>query len=224
MFSNYLVPTSCSEEQHIIDYNFVRGKTGICNVCSSNCNVSYTTYIINAHIGKTCTKTCYLCHVVMNFKKYHSNKIFLIKSKLTQSEIIKNVLDHYNNYRQIPNPIDVDKSCKLVKNLNLIDYFENPNNFPDVKIYFNPNVLGHLVDLTQNMFCKQKFEDDTTLSNYSYVVDFYNDLTKLKTHNIANNTKIIKLHDDIKKSDDSFRIKQKNVQIIMKIKEDCASC
>lgn len=219
MFSNYLVPTCCFDEQHIIDYNFVRVKSCVCSACESQCNVSYTTYIVS---DKICIKTCYLCHIVMNFKKYHSNKIFLIKSKMNQSEIIKKILDNYNNYRQILNPIDVDKSCKLVKNLNLNDYFENPNNFPDVKIYFNPNVLSHLVDLTQNMFCKQKFEDDTTLSNYSYVTDFYNDLNKLKTHNV-NNVKTIKLHNDIKNSDKSFDIKQKNVQIIMKIKKECAS-
>lgn len=216
MFSTHLVATCCFDEQHIMDYNFAKGKSGVCGTCGSNCNVSFTTYIVANNI---CVKTCYLCHIVMNFKKYHSNKIFLIKSKLSQLEIIKKILDNYNNYRQIPNPITVDKSCKLIKNLNLIDYMENPTNFPDIKLYFNPNVLGHLNCVIQNMFSKQKVEDDMTLSNYSYVVDFYNDLSKLKTYDVVN-INPIKIHEDLHMSDLSLIVKHKKSQIIMKIKED----
>lgn len=217
MFSDHLIPTCCLDEHQIIDYNFAKSKSGICNVCSSNCNISYNTFIIN---DKICTKTCYLCHIIINFKKYHSNKIFLIKSTMSQLTIIKSILDNYNNYKQIPTPLEVDKSCKLICNLNLNDYIENQNSFSDVKIYFNPNVLSHLENLTQNMFCKQKVEDDTSLSNYSYIVDFYNDLKKLKIHNIVNTCdKNTKVHEDILNSDKSFSNKQKNIQIIMKIKE-----
>lgn len=215
MFSNNLIPTCCDEEQHIMDYKFAKSKTGICNVCSSNCNISYTTYILD---DKICTKTCYLCHIVMNFKKYHTNKIFLIKSEMSQLQIIQSILDSYNNYRQILSPNACDNKCKLVKNLKLHDYMRNPNNYPNIKIYFNPNVLGHLVDLTQNMFCKQKFETDTSLSNYSYVIKFYDELNNLKTYSV-NNKYNSEIDENIAESEKSFNQKYEKLQFIKKLKE-----
>jgi hypothetical protein len=159
---------------------------------------------------------------VINFKKYHSNKVFLIKSELSQLQIINEILDKYNNYRQIPLPTEIDKSCKIVKGLNLDDYIRDPRKFTDIKIYFNPNVLSYLVDLTQNMFSKQKFEDDMSLSNYSSVVDFYKKLDMMKVHNISN--KNLVLCEDLQNADNSFSAKKKKMEIITKIKKDLLKC
>lgn len=216
MLSNCLIPTYFLDEYQISDYKFVKGKSGICNTCMSNCNMTYTTYII---CDKICTKTCYLCHIIINFKKYHSNKIFLIKSKMSQLDIIKEILKNYNNQKQIPNPIVLDKSCELISNLNLNDYIENSTHFLDVKIYFNPNILGHLENMTQNMFSKKKTEDNLSLLNYNHIVSFYNELKKLKIHNISN-IKNKKVNNDILNSEKSFQNKQKNIEILMKIKKE----
>ena len=158
----------------------------------------------------------------MNFKKYHANKIFLIQSEMSQLEIIRLILDNYTNYRQIPEPSICDNKCKLVKNLRLTDYINSPSKYPNIKIYFNPNVLSHLADLTQNMFCKQKFESDTSLSNYSYVVKFYEELKNLKTHSFKN-TDNVKINENIKESQKSFEQKHKKIQLVNRIKEELSS-
>jgi hypothetical protein len=212
MFSNKLIPTRCEKEQQIIDYTFIKSKISTCGVCNSKINMMYTTYLLG---DNKCTKTCYLCHIVLNFKKYHSNKIFLIESTLSQLEIIQKIITYYNDYKQIPNLNLIDNSCKIIKNIRINDYIDNYKDYPKIKIYFNPNVLSYLTDLTQNMFCK-KYVEDNTLSNYTYVVNFYDENEKTKKCTSYKNRQLSEKSVD--ETTMSFTNKHKNLQILNKIK------
>jgi hypothetical protein len=220
MFSDQLIPNYNLSELPVINCKFVKSSDSCtCNICSSQYNIGYTTYIYEKCIA---IKTCYLCHVIVNFKKYHSNKIFLIKSKMSQVDINRSILEYYSNYRYIPNPTQIDKSCKLIINTNISDFLLSSNKDSNVKIYFNPNVLKYLFEVCTNLFIKQKIEEDTTLSDISQVVKFYNDLDKMKHEIIKIHVSASELEDDITISDLSLKSKMSNIKTVLKIKKELA--
>jgi hypothetical protein len=218
MYSDQLIPNYNLNEMYVADCKFVKSDNSCtCNICTSHYNIGYTTYIYEKGIA---IKTCYLCHVIVNFKKYHSNKIFLIKSKMSQLDINRGILDHYTNYRYIPCPTQIDKSCKLVIKTNISDFMLSLNKDPCVKIYFNPNVLKYLIEIVTNLFIKQKINEDTTLSDISQVVKFYNDLGKIKKNVVNISDNIPNSEDDINTSNLSLKSKINNIKTILKIKNE----
>lgn len=220
MFSNYLKPT-LYDYCDCTDYVFMKGHTtNECNVCESICKINYNTYI---HDKKIYIKTCYLCHIVMNFKKYHSNKIFLISSTKSQLEIINKINDHYLNTEEIPNPLDIDKSCKIVSNLNVAEFMRNPNN--NIKLYFNPNVLSYFTDTTCNMFQKKKnpnVEYNSMKSEYLTLIDFYDQLKSIKHIKLKLQQK--NKDEDLIECEKSFEQKNNHKKIISTIKQRLIEC
>jgi len=220
MLSDFLFPTLCTETYDIKKYKFIKEQQGKCGMCLSMCNKKYITYIENE---KICTKTCYLCHIIVNFKKYHLNKIFLIDSQLSQLEINQNILNYHMNYKQIPLPNIIDNSCKIIKGLTFYDYMQNTSLFTNLKIYFNPNVLSHMIDITPSFFSKKPTENDLTFNNYLYISNFYDELNKIPQFIIKNKKKYEK-NTELIESEKSFQIKINKLNTMSKIKSDLLQC
>lgn len=214
MLSDHLIPSNCLQEKQSSNYKYIKPKSGICGICSSKCYSAFTTYIKNEKIS---TRSCYLCHLTINFNKYHSNKLFLIESTKTQLEINKFILDYYSNYKEIPSPLKIDKFCKIINNLNLNNYFDNPELFKNIKIYFNPNVINYITDTTESFFSTQKNEKNSSLTNYSCVVQFYEEINKIPVSTL-NFQLFLKINDSIKESEESFAKKYSKMNMITQIK------
>lgn len=226
-YLKYLKPNFSKDEceNSIKKYKFVPLKNKRCNICSCVCDLSYNTYITEDSL---CIKSCYMCHVITNFKKYHANKLLLIKSNLTQSEIIKQIAEYFYNYKQIPIPNVIDENCLIVKELDLVKYFYNQSAYPNVKIYFNPNITNYIEDATPNMFFKKtqnNENDNDTLKKYEIVKNFYEELDEIATITIlpkkyqkSNEQHIL---DEV---DNNFKRKKGIMKNTTEIKNDCFMC
>lgn len=218
MFDSYLYPTF-TKESDSTNYNLKKAKANTCMVCNGNCTNTYTTYVYNENVA---IKTCYLCNIIMNFKKYNINKMLLIKTTKSQTFINKNVLQHYSNYRTIPILSDIDKNAKKITNVQTIMYFCNYDKFKNenIKIYFNPNVLNYLSEIVVNLLFQPKIESIGELVSNANVIAFYNNMKQcnIENHPCDNKNKEILLckqtmNNNLKKNNDTINKKQQLIQL-----------
>lgn len=159
-------------------------ETNICNFCGCNCKL-YITYL---HEKKIKTKSCYLCHIVVNFKRYHMGKMILVKSEKSQYEINKKTMTYFNETKNIINPLDLDKNALLIE-MKIYDFIELNNKiFKNCVVFFTDHVIEHLTVTYQNLFkpIKQK--------KYNTIYNFIN----MKTYNLSKE-EIIELNNLLEK-------------------------
>lgn len=143
-------------------------------------------------------KMCILCNMLFNFKKSYTNKIFFVKSKVSQKKINKKSMKFYNKKSYMISPIELDTNCKLI-NLSPFLLFEiitiHPEYFTNYKIMFNNNAI--VKKIISNIFIDVVSHHDTK-SQYDisyYELPIYKfDENELKFINKFNDTKLTLSH------------------------------
>lgn len=219
MFSDYLYPSESHNDQLTDKYKFVKKSSYSCSVCNCNCQHLYTTYI---HKKQITTKTCYLCHIIINFKKYYANKIFLIESKISQQQINNNIIEYYNEFEEIPTPDIIDTQYKIINNINATTYMLNYNSDKNIKIYFNPNIKTYLKETSVNMFTNTKSEDTSIDHKILLNLEFYNKLQQNKKS--KKHLEFEHKNNDINKANKNLTNKIKNTEHLYNVKTCLSKC
>jgi hypothetical protein len=171
-----------------------------CHHCNSTPTNLYNTFDYKL---KKVYKMCILCNMIFNFKKEYTNKLFFVKSKLTQKKINKKSMKFYDKNSYMILPIDLDKNCKLIKLSPFLLFeiiIEHPEYFTNYKIMFNNNAI--IKKTMSNIFIDDCVDDDTIskydVSYYSLNVYKFDDL-EIKFINEFNKHKLT-LSQSFKKS------------------------
>ena len=186
--------------QNINTSDYEKCFTSECHYCNSLSTLKNTfDYKL-----KKIYKMCILCNMIFNFKKEYTNKLFFVKSKLTQKKINKKSMKFYEKESHMILPHDLDKKCKLIKLSPYLLFeiiIEHPEYFTNYKIMFNNNAI--IKKITTNIFIDECDDDKITLSKYDityYQLDLYKfDENELKFINKFNETKLT-LSQSFKKS------------------------
>lgn len=152
-FEKNLLLTLDDMEVDYDDYDYNYKSNNKCNFCDSYCKQLYITYI---HPKKIKTKACYLCHIIVNFKKYHMGKVILVKSDMNQLQINKTVMEYFSNFGIIPSPSKIDKDVQFV-NIQVFEYiniFKNISSSHNLNfvVFFTNNVIKNLGIRQTNLF------------------------------------------------------------------------
>ena len=140
--------------------------------------------------------------MIFNFKKEYTNKLFFVKSKLTQKKINKKSMKFYDKKSFMISPLKLDKECKLI-NLSPYLLFEiisvHPEYFVNYKIMFNNNAIvnNSLSNIFVEIIKKEKISK-YDISYYSLDLYEFNE-NELKFINKFNETKLT-LSQSFKKS------------------------
>lgn len=166
-YSKYLNLTADIENIDCCDYEYNCPNTNTCFLCGCDCKVLYTTYL---HDKKIKTESCYLCHIVVNFKRYHMGKMILVKSKKAQCDINKETMEYFNETENIIDPLKLDKSALLIQ-IKLYDFTElnNKKLFKNCVVFFTDNVIDHLVSKQHNFFIKAKPKQKKQNISYNFI-------------------------------------------------------
>ena len=178
------------------DYDYTDSK-GTCDMCESNCDVTYITYM---HEVKKKLKTCYLCHIVSNFKRYHTGKVLLCKSNMNQKDINVSTLKYFQKHSNIPLATKIDANCKMIKvqSYHFAKVYDQLNDnkkeiFNNVVIFFTNEVSRNLLKYKRSFFSEKK-EDYVSYDIKYFDIPEYK-LTKKEIYIIESSTK----NDDISK-------------------------
>jgi len=98
-------------------------ETPKCSSCDSLCNKKYKTYLYNT---KKIIHTCRYCNIALNFKKEYLIYVILVKTDLSQLDIIKKTNKYFDKNKTIIMPLDLDKNMKRI-NINIYRYLLNGN-------------------------------------------------------------------------------------------------
>jgi hypothetical protein len=141
------------------DYDYTDSK-GMCDMCGSDCDATYITYV---HEIKKKIKTCYLCHIVSNFKRYHTGKVLLCKSNMSQKDINIKTLKYFQKYNSIPLATKIDADCKMIKMQSycFVKIYDQLNDnkkeiFNNVVIFFTNEVSKNLLKYKSSFFSEKK--------------------------------------------------------------------
>lgn len=160
---NLLSPDSdeCEKKQN-------KDKTCFC--CGSKCKF-YNTKLNN---DKLILKTCYLCHIILNFSKYQMGKIFIIHTEKSQEEINKFINENFQKNNKIPTPKTFDEKCKFVK-LSVFNYSLNPQNYDkNFKLYATDEIGYYLkMNTIQTLFGQNNEEEIHTRQIKKYDTNFF---------------------------------------------------
>lgn len=144
------------------DYKYDYPENNVCKFCGSKCKNMYITHVYHDQVK---TKCCYLCHTVLNLKKYHLGKIFLAVSKKSQKMINGRTLDHYYNYKTIPEYTEIDPHAKVLAINPYLFVKYSKNIYPEIEqelegknivLFFTGELLKILSPKESCMFVEKK--------------------------------------------------------------------
>ena len=134
MYITYISPTIDIKE-------YPQKNSKECYFCQSN-NQLFPSYYDNNIID-----TCYLCNIIINYKKEYIFYGFLGYTEMTQLEIIKKTWEIYNKEGNIPLPIEIDPDVKLVKiPIYLFSQFFDKYKFPYYCLFFTNKIENIMED------------------------------------------------------------------------------
>ena len=189
--------------------NIKYSKKKICENCNKEYNKLFniTNDKINKHI-------CKLCSYVLVYKQENINKILLLKSNISQKEIITETYKFFSENKRIPLPNEIDSNAQIINYSSPI-LCELINKYPQIKEY-TKNLRIFITD--NNLFPKNLLVKDNKNENELY----WTNINKLNIYNIPNDIIIVfnKCANDIDnlEIDDINKYKNEYINLINKNK------
>lgn len=115
-----------------------------CTFCKCENILMHDTYI-----NETILKSCYLCHIILNFDKIHIGKAILIHSQVPQKDMNALIHNFFAKNKYIPLPTDIDPHAKLIK-FPLYKFAQMHQYIDEYKVF--PTQRAHDGMKSQNMF------------------------------------------------------------------------
>jgi len=97
------------------------------------------------------TETCYICHIIINFKKEYIGQLILVQTELTQLKIVRKTNRLYHETGGIIMPLDLDKNMKMV-DVNVYKYLIGDYHDPSYRVVMTDKILPFLMENTKNIF------------------------------------------------------------------------
>jgi hypothetical protein len=181
------------------------GNNNCCFFCELEFDKIYKQYVAFLYELEKKTKTCFLCYIVVNFKRYHIGSAILVKSKLNQRTINTKTLEYFQKFKSIPIPTDLDKTSLIIEMqcfefANMQDFSVKEKIFDDYRVFFTGNAEKGLIIYKRpqkNLFVdtspdKKKIPFDTKyfdIPKYVFSSDDIYIISKLRNKLKDNNNK-----------------------------------
>lgn len=106
---------------------------------------------------------CKLCYMIRHMN-HNNSELDIYHSNLSQSDIVKSIVNHIVNYNSIPGATKIDPSAKPT-NISLLEYIIFLNNdkyydvVKDIKVFVKPNFNYNYLSTTIHMFISDDESD-----------------------------------------------------------------